>query len=63
MLRIAPISIPPFYQWRDRGCNKHAPRLGDALGILKRTLHQEPHLKSEDLFFGKILISGKMPNF
>jgi len=42
---IALINLPPFYQWRVRECTGHAPR-----AHLKGTLHQEPHIKSEDLF-------------
>jgi len=38
---IAPISLPPFYQWRVRRCTGHAPGVH-----LKRTLHQKPHVKS-----------------
>jgi len=42
---MAPISLPPFYQWRVRGRTGHAPR-----AHLKATVHQEPHVKSEDFF-------------
>jgi len=45
---IASISLPLFYQWRVRGRTGHAPR-----AHLKGTLHQEPRVKSEDLFMEK----------
>jgi len=41
---IAPISLPQFHQWQVR------ERTGLAPKALKGTLHQEPRLKSEDLF-------------
>jgi len=43
---IAPITFPPFYQWRDRRRTCHAPRVH-----LKEMLHQEPHVKSEDFLW------------
>jgi len=45
---IAPISLPPFYKWWAREHTGHAPR-----AHLKETLHQELHVKSEDLFMEK----------
>jgi len=45
---IAPISLPPFYHWRVRGLTGHAHR-----AYFKGTLHQEPRIKSEDLFMEK----------
>jgi len=54
----APISLPPFYQWRVRGRTGHAP-----WAYLKGTLHQEPRVKSEDLFMDKYPFSKKLPIF
>jgi len=51
---IAPISFPPFHQWQVRRRTGHAPR-----NHLKGTLHQEPHIKSEDLFMEKRLFPEK----
>jgi len=48
---IASTSHPPFYQWRVSERTEHLSR-----AHLKGILNQEPHLKREDLIFGKMLI-------
>jgi len=47
---------PSTLSWWIRRCIGHAPR-----AHLKRTLHQEPSIKTEDLFFEEISIFEKMP--
>jgi len=54
----APISIPLLYQWRVKRRNGHTPR-----AQLKETLHQEPRVKSEGLFWEKLPFSGKCLSF
>jgi len=54
---IAPISLPPFYQWRVRGRTGHAPK-----AHLKGTLHQEHRVKVK-IFLWRNPISGKIPIF
>jgi len=56
--KIIPISLPPFYQWRVGWDTELAPS-----NHFKITLHQEPCIKSEDLFFGETFIFGKMTTF
>jgi len=46
---ITPISLSLFYQWRARERNGHMLR-----AHVKKTLHQEPRVKSKDLFRRKI---------
>jgi len=55
---IAPISLPPFYEWRVRGRTGHAFR-----AHFKETLHQEPCVKSEDLFMEKYPFPKKCLTF
>jgi len=43
---IAPISTHLLYQWRVRGRTGHTPRIQ-----LKGTLHQEPSVKNEEIFW------------
>jgi len=63
---IAPICLPPsllfinggFYQWRFINGAGHAPGVH-----LKGTLHQKPHVKSEDFFMEKYPFPEKSLSF